>query len=242
MTDKLPPEAEAWIKSLDPKKRPFAQTGRLSADSTERKTRSEEILTREGVPFLAHLPMIQPVSEIRFRSTAESMDRLLGLTIAAIYAETADGAWVRELAHDWQADGCFTPNERAFLQQAEPSAQHRAQFSWRYEGVWVLLWTLGFQNTLGRPDHQANVAGMLKPMFELGPAAMRGKAHLRDGNEILNALDLVYRYHWACTEARVKGRIMPAGLDGGVVMEWHYALNWITSYGDAAWDDVQTDT
>jgi hypothetical protein len=32
-------------------------------------------------------------------------------------------------------------------------------------------------------------------------------------------------------------------LDGGVVMEWHRAFNWlIGAYEGAAWDDVSTDT
>ena len=33
-----------------------------------------------------------------------------------------------------------------------------------------------------------------------------------------------------------------AGLEPGVVYERHYALNWLTKYGDVGWDNVPTDT
>jgi hypothetical protein len=68
------------------------------------------------------------------------------------------------------------------------------------------------------------------------------KAKLRTMKEILDEADLIYRYHWAVTDARVKGRDAPAGLDGGVVYERHYTLNWLIRYGDQEWDDISTDT
>ncbi len=44
------------------------------------------------------------------------------------------------------------------------------------------------------------------------------------------------------TEARVRKTEAPAGLEGGVVFERHHALNWLTRFGDAEWDDVETPT
>jgi hypothetical protein len=67
-------------------------------------------------------------------------------------------------------------------------------------------------------------------------------AKLRDFSQILDQADLIYRYHWAVVDARVKQKPAPAGLEKGVVMERHYALNWLIGYMNQAWDDVSTDT
>jgi hypothetical protein len=47
---------------------------------------------------------------------------------------------------------------------------------------------------------------------------------------------------WATTEARIKGAAPPAGLEPSVVLERHYALNWLTRFEDEDWDDVETPT
>ena len=67
-------------------------------------------------------------------------------------------------------------------------------------------------------------------------------AKLRTPSEILDQADLIYRYHWAVVDARVNGKEPPAKLDPSVVMERHYALNWLIGYMNQEWDDVSTDT
>lgn len=68
------------------------------------------------------------------------------------------------------------------------------------------------------------------------------EAKLRPLNEILDPADLIYRYHWAVVDAIINGKAAPAGLDSGVVMERHYALNWLIGYMDQSWDNISTDT
>ena len=67
-------------------------------------------------------------------------------------------------------------------------------------------------------------------------------AELRPIADILDQADLIYRYHWAVRDARIKGRQAPAALDHDVTEERHYALNWLIGYHAQAWDDVSTDT
>jgi hypothetical protein len=79
-------------------------------------------------------------------------------------------------------------------------------------------------------------------MLDHGGEAVVRSARLRGAGEILDALDLCYRLHWATTEARVKQTEPPAGLEPGVVAERHHALNWLVRFQDADWDDVDTPT
>ena len=65
---------------------------------------------------------------------------------------------------------------------------------------------------------------------------------LIDKSDILDKEDLIYRMHWATRQASLNNEEMPAGLENGVVNEWHHALNWLAYYDDVDWDDVSTDT
>lgn len=67
-------------------------------------------------------------------------------------------------------------------------------------------------------------------------------AKLRPLNEILDQADLIYRYHWGVVNARLKKTKAPANLQGGVVKERHYMLNWLIGYQDQKWDEISTDT
>jgi hypothetical protein len=219
-----------------------AEGAAIMNESAERKQRSERILAAEGVPFIAHLPMLEPVAQTRFRTTEETANRALCLAFVALMGESGDYALVQRLIGEWRVREHLTPDERRFVDTRSPSMHDRTQFSWRYEALWALVWSLGFVGDLGRPDHIVDVPALVTLILDHGPDGFRANAQLRDSGEILDALDLTYRYHWAIVDARLKGEESPAGLDGGVVMERHYALNWLTCYDDQDWDDVSTDT
>ena len=65
---------------------------------------------------------------------------------------------------------------------------------------------------------------------------------MRSKSQILDEADLIFRYNWACVDARIKNLNMPSGLDAGVVYERHRALNWLIRYMDQEWDEITTDT
>jgi hypothetical protein len=136
----------------------------------------------------------------------------------------------------------FTPKEQAFIAKPEPSTRERNEFGWRYECLWVLLWALGFVEKLGRPDHIMDAGQGVGIISRLGRDDFLAQAKLRPAAELLDAADLIYRYDWAVVDARLKQQTAPAGLDPDVVVEWHYALNWLIGYQDQEWDEVSTDT
>ena len=67
------------------------------------------------------------------------------------------------------------------------------------------------------------------------------QVELRDIEEILDEADLIYRYDWACVDARMKQLDAPAGLNSSVVVERHGALNWLIQR-DGDWDDPDVNT
>lgn len=105
-----------------------------------------------------------------------------------------------------------------------------------------MLWALGFVEVLGRPDSQIDVDEVVHILEDRGRDGLVAQAKLRPAGVLLDAADLFYRYHWAVRDAKLNGRPPPTGLNPDVVMEWHYALNWLIGYGAAEWDEVSTDT
>ena len=212
----------------------------VHGDQILRKEWAEDMLEAEGVPVNPHLPMIESEATVRIRSAREVADRLLALAVVASKGGGLDQAVVDEIVAERGVRPLFTPAELAFIDDPDPSLHDRTQFSWRYEAAWVLLWALRYiDGPLGRPDRVCDVPRLAVVVRDETDLARHGTC---SANDILNEADLIYRYHWAVRQAGLDGNPPPAGLDPGVVMERHHALNWLIGYFDADWDDVTTDT
>jgi hypothetical protein len=213
-----------------------------SKEATERKERSVKRLQEEGVPTIPHLPVIEDSAEAKKRTTEEIAHRTIAVCITAVKGEGLDQATVDALVKKYDADKFFSPKEAAFIKDLEPKRQDRVQFSWRYECLWVLLWSLGYVEKLDKPNAICNVPKAVTFLKDRDTARLIKDANLRPLSEILDQADLIYRYHWAVVNARLKGQESPAKLEGGIVQERHYVLNWLIGYMDQEWDDISTDT
>jgi len=211
-------------------------------EARKRKERSEAVLRAEGVPINPHLPVIEIEAESRRRTREEIAVRALALLVVAVKGEGLEQEIVEEIVTAYGLAPSLTPNERAFVQNRSPSKHDRAQFSWRYEAAWTLLWALGYVETLGKPAVICDVVRAVRLMKVRTRQQFIDQARLRPMSEILDQADLIYRYDWAVVDARLKGQPPPAQLDPGVTMERHYALNWLIGYQDQDWDDISTDT
>jgi hypothetical protein len=212
----------------------------LYQDQVLRKAWAEDVLTEQGIPINTHLPCIEGGAEVQLRSAKEVADRLLALTIVAVKGEGLEQEAVEGIIADRNARALFTAKELAFINDPVPSEHDKIQFVWRYEAAWVMYWALNFTDEpLSFPGTICDVPLLVQTVRDTPDLAKHG---LHSANNILNEADLIYRYHWAVRQASIDGENAPGGLDGGVVMERHHALNWLISYCDADWDDVGTDT
>jgi hypothetical protein len=213
-----------------------------SAEALARKARSIERLKKEAVPFNDHLPVIEDSAGAKIRTVQEVCERAIAVCMTAAKGEGIEQNVIDAIIKKLGASPFFTPKERAFITNPNTTQVQRAQFSWRYECYWVLLWALGYLDTIGRPEKACDVPRAVDFLRHWSTPRFISGARLRPVHEILDEADLVYRYHWAIVDARVKNLETPAGLDKGVVKEWHYALNWLIGYMDQEWDDISTDT
>lgn len=212
------------------------------SEALKRKKRSEMILQKEGVPFISHLPVVEDEATANFRSAEEVAWRAMALCLVAVKGEGLEQEQVLEILNQYELEHALTPKERQFIFDDAPSDHDQVQFAWRYECYWALLWALGYIEDLQRPDHICDVPRAVQVMVGRSGNEFMAGAQLRSNSDILDAADLIYRYHWACVNARLKGEEVPTGLDAGVVMERHHALNWLVGYMGQEWDHVSTDT
>lgn len=215
----------------------------ISQNSLERKKRSEAILAKEGVPFISHLPVIEDENTAKSRSPEEIAWRAMAICVVAVKGEGLEQERVLEIIDEYQLDRFFSPKEREFIYSDAPSERERIRFSWQYECYWVLLWALGYIEELSRPDQICDVSFAVGLMIDRSAEEFIRDAKLRSFQEILDEADLIYRYDWACVDARVNNLKIPDWMECGVILERHRALNWLIGYPENAdWDDVTTDT
>jgi len=212
----------------------------------ERKARTDRALHALGIEAALHLPPVIGEVEVELRAPDEVAARAVALFAVALRAESlASGepipvAEVHERLPE--AAAALSPVERAFLDADPPEKQAIVDHAWRYEALYTLLWALGLADRLPLPKALCDVPWVARTVLDRDPEAFVSGASLQPTPALLDALDLHYRLHWACRQARLDGEAPPAGLDPGVIAERHHALNWLVRFEDVDWDEVDTPT
>lgn len=218
-----------------------------------RRERSIARLKEVDVPYLEGLPCEVNDSEVKLKTPEEVVHRAIALFAVALYSEVLLSEnpdreealdYVKKVDEAYGVMGHLTPAEKTYLQDSSPEQGTCIQFVWRYECCAVLLWAVGVLDELPYPSEICNVPYIARLFWEHSDRGdILGLGEVREREEILDEADLTLRYDWACVDARIKGKESPASLDGGVLMERHYAFNWLIGANDSAdWDDIQPGT
>lgn len=195
----------------------------------ERKNKSIEILVSQGVPYIEHLPLRYETEEVTPRDKKEVIERAVCsfATIMSTFS-IAKGEYTEERKAYMQdffggkhkTFNLLTPKEEKVI-TAQANEDEIMQAIYKYEAIWVLLWALGIVEELSFPNETCDSDLVMDAMLKFrseGLDDFMEYTTLRPIEEILQALDLHYRYHWAAVNARVNGSD-PAGIDEDIVME-----------------------
>ena len=226
----------------------------------ERKNRSIAILVSQGVPYIEHLPLRYETEEVTPRDKKEVIERvacsfssiMCALSITKNKYTEEDRVYMTQdfLSAKYHALELLTPREQQVI-AGTISEAGAINAVWKYEAVWALLWALGIVEELSLPSEICDCDLVMGTMRRFkGLDDFMANTTLRPLEEILQALDLHYRYHWAAVNARVNGSD-PAGIDEEVVMERRAGLEWLCCKGQEndnlsdtynAWDYPELDT
>jgi hypothetical protein len=92
----------------------------------------------------------------------EVVDRALTLCYLGLKSEGLEQEHLDKMDKDFSITEKLTPNEKAYATAMQPTEQQKIDANWRYESLHVLLWALGYIDSLNYPDQMCNVAVMLK--------------------------------------------------------------------------------
>ena len=225
----------------------------------ERKNKSIAILALQGVPYIEHLPLRYETEEVTPRDKKEVIERavcsfasiMCALSISKGEYSEEDRVYAEDfLSAKYNSLQLLTPMEQQVI-AGTISEAGAINAVWKYEAVWALLWALGIVEELSLPSEICDCDLVMGTMRRFkGLDDFMANTTLRPLEEILQALDLHYRYHWAAVNARVNGSD-PAGIDEEVVMERRAGLEWLCCKGQEndnlsdtynAWDYPELDT
>lgn len=217
----------------------------------ERKVASIQRLKKEGIPYIEHLPVIESAEQVRPRSLEEIACRAISSLLiiqAALDIENNNyneesRQWLQDKLQQYGVQEELTPKERAVLEdRADPAAI--INMVWKYEAYWSLIWYLGLVDALPFPDKICDCDAAIDAVASaVDFQEFLRKCQPRSLEELLDEDDLIYRYHWACVDARIHDQPAPAGLDESVVLERRSGLDWLLGLNTAQdWDAVELHT
>ncbi len=236
------------VASTDMFKHPEMET---EADK-KRKERSIAILKEKGIPYIEHMEVAVYETECVIPKKADILHRAVAVFAACVKGEIytcgeyedCEGKTKEVLCKLEELYGFsdyLSEEEKAYIEDAAPNPMLHNKFGWRYEDCSVLLWALSLMD-MKEPTEICDASQIGGILWQNDFESLLEQAVLRSKEEILDMQDLVYRYDWACVEARIKKKELPM-LNGEIIYEWHYALNWLTTAdGITDWDRVSART
>lgn len=209
----------------------------------QRKEQSILKLKNYSIPYIDWLPVIESAEDVQARSAEQIAKRAIAcLWVIQVACDLNNDQYddetkifIFDVLKKMQVFDALTEKEQAILNR-DASAQDVINMVWKYEAYWVLLWALGIVDDLSYPVDIVDCDFAIQAVSSCDTfAAFMEKVQLRDIEEILDQADLIYRYDWACVNARLKQQDAPENLNSSVVVERHGALNWLIQT-DSDWD------
>ena len=215
----------------------------------QRKQESILKLKAKAIPYIDWLPHIESSDDVIQRSAEHIAKRAIACLLMIQVAcdldqvqfdqETED--FIVDLLNKFAVTDELTVKEKNILNR-HASQQEIVNMIWKYEAYWVLLWALGIVEELKYPDEIADCDFAIQVVSGCDSLQeFMQQVKLRNIEEILDEADLIYRYDWACVDARLKQQHAPTNLNASIVLERHGALNWLIQ-ADADWDNPDVST
>lgn len=125
---------------------------------------------------------------------------------------------------------CSSEQEKNFLKLPQEASRYIAtQLSWRIEGAYILLWTLGYIDFKTLPKTQKNLE-VIEPFFKndrFYEEVPTENAQLRNKKNIFDLYETITELHREIKQAKKCEKEIPHDYHPSLVYEWHYALEWL---------------
>ena len=216
----------------------------------DRKNKSNEKIKKMQIPICEGLPIIEEEIKNDFKSLDTICKRAIACLISTQlacninegkdYEESKN--FFKEILEEFGVEQCLNSKEKKLF-NGSYSKQDVVDVTWTYECFWVLVWALGLINDdISVPNNICDCDRAIKLVSETkNYSEFKEKCNLRSITEILDLLDLHYRYHWACVEKQLNSDVNISDLNPEVVYERRRGLEWLFAE-ETDWFDISLDT
>lgn len=230
-----------------------------SPEDIERKNRSIQILKQKEIPYMEHLKAAALEADTTLWDKESIIKRLTAVYTACVKSEIhtsyASGYYdekempqktkvqneIALMEEKYHVLESFSEEEEEYIETEKPDDDTNNKFGWQYECCAVFLWALSLLD-LQEPTEICDAKKLGTIIWNNTLESLMEKAELRSKKEILDLQDLVFRYDWACVDARIHKKELK-NLNASVIYYWHYALNWLLQVdGITDWDEVCPNT
>ena len=217
----------------------------------KRKQKSIKKLKRRKIDYLETLPLIETSVLVNLKSFDEICDRALASFVAFQFAcDIANGQeyelvkdFYAQMLEDYDVKDCLLPSEQKIFDN-NFNEQELIAVTWYYETFWSLIWALGLikDKDMEKPYDMCDGKKAIELIIYCKDKNdFKQKCQLRDIEEILDMLDLYYRYHWACVDFSINQKTRIGKLNPDVVFERRKGLEWLISK-EKDWEEISLDT
>ena len=215
----------------------------------ERRNNSNKKIKQLGIACLETLPVIEDSSQARLKDIDTICKRAIACLISTQLAidisenndyDSSKTFFLNMLKQYGVQDNLIEKEKRIF--NGQYSKQDVIDVVWSYEAYWSLVWALGLVDNI---DHPNQICDCEKAIMLVSTCKtyeeFKSQCKIRDIEEILDMLDLYYRYNWAITEKSIREETEVGKLDPDVVIERRRGLEWLISE-EKDWNNISLDT
>ncbi len=223
--------------------------GCIESEKIMRRLRSNAFIKQHGIACLEELPLTESGDEVTLKDIDTRCKRavacLLSIQLACdINADNdIEGAkeFVKDLLKKFGVEDALLEKERRLYGDSY-TQQDAIDVAWTYEAYWAVVWSLGLVDDIKEAN---DICDCQKAILLVSQCKsyedFRKQCHTRSVDEILDMLDLYYRYDWACVEKRVHPQTPIGNLNPEVVNERRRGLEWLVSE-QSDWNEISLDT
>ena len=214
----------------------------------ERRKKNNAFIKEQGIACYENLPLVESSAEVKLKSLDEICNRaftcFLSIQVACDvnnnnYEESIK--YFKPILEELDLSQYLNSKEKRIF-DGTYTAQDAIDLDWEYEDLWSLFYAVGLVDDITDGGKLCDCDFIIKTMTSCkNVEEFKNKCKLRDIEEILDMIDLYYRYDWACTEKRIKPETNIANLDPSNVVERRRGLEWLISR-ENDWYDISLDT
>lgn len=210
-----------------------------------RREKNNKILSKKKIAFSEKLVSRWDEDKVTLKSHEDICKRAIACLIAIqISCDARNGSkeesleFFMPLLEKFNAKDVLNSKEKRII-DGTYSEQDLVDMDWAYEAYWALCWSLGLVNDIADGGEICDCQKAIKFVVDSDSLdEFMKKTKLRKTDDILDMLDLYYRYNWAINDSKVNPNSSIGSLNPSIVIERRRGLEWLVSDADD-WYEIE---